>query len=129
MAGPGRLILSTGFAALFRSNRPDRFAFILAAVFAADGAMWFAGRSRRFFFAFFPAALLPLILGLGGTAMRWYANERILSLTEIDPSSEAAAEIRQNMLPESAITLLIGVGSASLPLLIGIAGILLKNKN
>ena len=108
------------------------FAFIFAAVFAGvvlivvGGAMLFAARTRKFFFAYLAAALLPLILGLGGTAMRWYANERILGLTEIDPSSEAAAEIRQNMLPEYAITLLIGTGSASLPLLIGIAGIVVK---
>ena len=69
------------------------FAFISAAVFAGvvlvvtGGAMLFAARTRKFFFAYPAAALLPLIIGLGGTAARWYSNERVLALNDIDPSS------------------------------------------
>ncbi|MEQ1764548.1 MAG: hypothetical protein ABL984_15570 [Pyrinomonadaceae bacterium] len=108
------------------------FAFIFATVFVGTalivigGGMLLTAKTRKFFFLYLAFALLPIILGLGATGMRWYANELILSRNEIDPSSEAAAEIRRNMLPEYVITMLIGAGSSALPLLIGIAGLILK---
>jgi hypothetical protein len=108
------------------------FAFIFGTVFVGvllivvGVVMLFVAKTRKFFFVYLAIAFLPLILALAGTGVRWYANERLLSLNKIDPSSQQADEIRQNILPEYAIMLLIGAGSTSLPLLIGIAGLILK---
>ena len=108
------------------------FAFIFGAVFVGvllimvGVGVLFAAKTRKFFLVYLAFALLPMILGLAGTGVRWYSNERLLALNEIDLSSQQAAEMRQNMLPEYVITVLIGAASTSLPLLIGIAGLILK---
>jgi hypothetical protein len=108
------------------------FAFIFGAVFVGillivvGVAMLFAARTRKFFFVYLAIALLPIILGLAGTGVRWYSAECLMSLNEIEPSSEQAVEIRENLLPEYVITVLIGAGSTSLPLLIGVLGLILK---
>ena len=84
------------------------------------------GQDAKVLFVYLAIALLPMILGLAGTGVRWDSNERLLALNEIAPTSQQAAEMRQRMLPEYVITVLIGAGSTSLPLLIGIAGLILK---
>jgi hypothetical protein len=108
------------------------FAFIFGAVFVGillivvGVVMLFAARTRKFLFVYLAIALLPIILGLAGTGVRWYSAERLMSLNEIEPSSEQAVEIRENLLPEYVITVLIGAGSTSLPLLLGVLGLILK---
>ena len=88
--------------------------------------MLLVAKTRKFFFLCLLLAYLPFILGWGGTAVRYYSNERALAQNDIDPGSEYAYELRQGMLPDYVITVLIGAASSSLPVLLGLAGLIFK---
>jgi glucan phosphoethanolaminetransferase (alkaline phosphatase superfamily) len=108
------------------------FAFIFGTVFVSilliivGIVMLFVAKTRKFFFVYVAFALLPIILALAATGVRWYGNDRLMKLNEIDPSSPQAAAIKQQLLPEYVLMVLIGAGCSAVPLLIGIAGIIIK---
>lgn len=120
------------FISFLKSSSILDFAIVFLAIsvgvvlIVAGVVMLFAAKTRRFFFVYLAMASLPLILGMAGAGARWYRNESLLKMNEIDPSSKQAAEIRANMFPDYVITVLIGAGATSLPVLIGIAGVILK---
>jgi hypothetical protein len=110
------------------------FAFIFGTIFVGimlvltGLVMLFVAKTRKLFFVYLAFAFLPFILGLAGAGVRWYDNDRLMKLNEIDPSSQEAAMIKQKLRPEYVLMIFIGAGCSTLPLLIGIAGIII-NKN
>ena len=113
---------------LKHSSTLDLFVVMLIiaiAVILIPVGIWIVIRSRRRkpIYFFLIITLLPLLLGLLGTYLRYIRIERALALVP-NASAEVVAEVRQ----EAWITTYIGAVGTAVPGLIGVTGLILKKK-
>lgn len=98
---------------------------ILIAVILIPVGIWIVikSRSRKPIYFFLVIALLPLLLALVGTYLRFRSTERALDMFP-GVSQAVVAEARQ----EAWITTFIGAAGTALPVLIGLTGLVLKKE-
>jgi hypothetical protein len=108
------------------------FAFILLEItvgfllVVGGVVMLFLVKRRAFFIGYLVLAMVPLILGVAGAGVRWYGNEKLMKLNEVDPASSFGREIKEREFPEYVITVLIGAACSAVPLLLGVGGAVAK---
>lgn len=98
---------------------------IIAAVILIPAGIWIAiaARKRTPIYFFLVVALLPLLLALFGTYLRFWEDERALRMFP-EASPEVVAASRQ----EAWITTYIGAGGTAVLGLIGVTGLVLKQR-
>ena len=96
---------------------------IFVAVILIPVGLWtvIASRSRKPIYFFLIITLLPLLLALLGTYLRFRSIERAVAMVP-EAGAEVVAESRQ----EAWITTYIGAAGTAVPGVIGIAGLVLK---
>ena len=98
---------------------------ILIALILIPVGIWIAiaARTRKAIYFFLMLALLPLFLGLFGTALRFIKTERVLARYP-GVGAEVIAEVNR----ENWIITYVGMVGTAVPVLIGVLGVTFKKE-
>lgn len=85
-------------------------------------------KSRLTIVAFIFATFLPLVLSIFAVGYRWNNDNRLYEMNEVRPGDAIYERYRRENQADYLVAVTVGLVSSAIPLLIGVAGLVVKRK-